>query len=278
MRRTGGEGNAGFGTVVSARDLSIEYHSITTKSRHVAVRGVSFDLFDGEVLGIIGEAGSGKSTLATAVAGLADTGSPEDGVPSICGGTLSVFDTELRDIGSRTRNRLTMRIGYLPQDGAQQLNSRLTVAENVAEPIFLRDRRFDLRVAGQSVATLIDAVHLPLSILGLQPFELSSAQRQRVALARALILEPGLLVADEPIRGADIMIRHDVLDVIPELQAERGFSAIVVSSELAMVTEVARRIAVLHEGVIVGIGSLESLLAAPEHPYLKSLAKAVQEQ
>lgn len=270
--------NGGYGTVVSARDLSIEYRSVTSKSRHIAVRGVSFDLFDGEVLGVIGDSGAGKSTLARTIAGLADTGSPDDGVPSICGGTVSVFDTELRDIGKRSRSRLTARIGYLAEDGAQRLNSRLTVAENVAEPIYLRDRRFDTREAGQAVATLIDAVHLPLSILGRLPYELSSGQRQRVALARALILEPGLLIADEPIRGVDIMVRHDVLNVIPELRRSRGFSAIVVSSELAVLTQVAQRIAVLHDGVIVGIGPLDALVAAPEHPYLKSLARAVRDE
>ena len=267
-----------YGTAVSARDLSIEYRSLNTKSRHLAVKGISFDLFDGEVLGVIGDSGSGKSTLAATVAGLAGTGLPGDGIPTICGGNVSVFDTELRGISSRERDLLTLRVGYLAQDGAQQLNSRLTVAENVAEPIYLRDRRFDTRVAGQAVATLVDAVHLPLSILERQPWELSSGQRQRVALARSLILEPSLLVADEPIRGVDIMVRHDVLEVIPELQSERGFSAIVVSSDLTMITEVAKRIAVLQDGIIVGIGTLESLISAPVHPYLKSLARTVNGQ
>lgn len=268
----------GYGTVVSARDVSIEYRAVNTKSRHVAVKGVSFDLFDGEVLGIIGDSGAGKSTLAATIAGLAGTGAPGDGIPDISGGTLSVFDVDLRGISSRRREKLTLRIGYLPQDGAQELNSRLTVAENVAEPIFLRDRRFDTREAGQAAATLVDAVHLPLSILGRLPHELSSGQRQRVALARALILEPDLLVADEPIRGVDITVRHDVLNVIPELQRSRGFSAIVVSGELAVVTQVAKRIAVLQDGVVIGIGSLASLVAAPEHPYLKALARTVIEQ
>lgn len=272
--RTRGE----YGTVVSARDLSIEYRSIDAKSRHVAVRGVSFDLLQGEVLGVIGLSGSGKSTLAMTIAGVAGSGSASEGIPRICGGELSVFDTGMRGIGHRAKDRLTLKVGYLAQDGAQSLSSRLTVAENVAEPIYLRDRRFSTRDAADAVATLIDAVHLPLSIMTRQPFELSSGQRQRVALARALILEPQLLVADEPIRGVDITVRHDVLDVIPELQEDRGFSAIVVSSELEVVTQVAPRIAVLHDGVIVGIGSLAELTAMPEHPYLKALARAVAMQ
>jgi ABC-type glutathione transport system ATPase component len=267
-----------YGTAVSARDLSIEYRSMDSKARHVAVRGVSFDLMAGEVLGVIGLSGSGKSTLAKTIAGYAGARGTADGTPRICGGELAVFDRGIRHLRRRDRERLMLEVGYLAQDGALALSSRLTVAENVAEPIYLRDRRFSTRDAADAVATLIDAVHLPLSIMARQPFELSSGQRQRVALARALILEPSLLVADEPIRGVDITVRHDVLDVIPELQEARGFSAIVVSSDLEVVAQVAPRIAVLHEGGIVGLGSLAELIASPEHPYLKSLARAVESQ
>lgn len=264
-----------YGTAITAADLSIEYRSATASSRHVAVNGVTFELRAGQVLGIIGESGSGKSTLAMALAGLADLRPVEEGAPQICGGSLTVLGTPVRRIHTKARRLLTLRVGYLPQDAAQRLNSARTVAENVVEPIYLRDRRFDPQEAGQMAATLIDAVHLPLSVLGLMPYELSSGQQQRVALARSLILEPELLVADEPIRGVDIMVRHDVLNVIPELQAERGFSAVVVSSDLSVVVEVAQRIAVMQNGMIIGLGTLEELVAAPEHPYLKGLARAL---
>ena len=265
-----------YGTVITAHDLSIEYRSATASSRHVAVNGVTFELRAGQVLGIIGASGSGKSTLAMALAGLADVRPVDDGAPQICGGSLTVLGTPLRRLGKKARRLLTLRVGYLPQDAAQRLNPGLTVAENVAEPIFLRDRRFDQNEAGKLVATLIDAVHLPLSVLGVMTYELSSGQLQRVALARSLVLDPELLVADEPIRGVDIMVRHDVLNVIPELQAARGFSAIVVSSDLSVVEDVAQRIAVLQDGVIVGLGTLEELVNAPEHPYLKGLARALE--
>jgi len=264
-----------YGTVISADDLSIDYRSATASSRLVAVNGVTFELLAGEVLGVIGESGSGKSTLAMALAGLADVRPVDDGAPQICGGALMVLGTPMRRLGNKARRRLLQRVGYLPQDAAQRLNPGLSVAENVAEPIFLRDRRFDQSEAGKMVATLIDAVHLPLSVLELMTYELSSGQLQRVALARSLILDPELLVADEPIRGVDIMVRHDVLNVIPELQAERGFSAVVVSSDLSVVEDVAQRIAVLQDGVIIGLGTLEELVAAPEHPYLKGLARAL---
>ena len=272
--------SAGYGTVVSARDLSIAYAATAARTRYVAVRGVSFDLFPGEVLGVVGDAGSGKSTLAKCIAGVIQRSSrhrdrPQTSgeAPHISGGELTVFN---RGVRSRSLNRrLAARIGYLGQDGANDLDSRLTVAENIAEPIFLRDHRADVPEAAKTAAILVDAVHLSLSTLEKRPWELSSGQRQRVALARALVLDPELLVADEPIRGIDVSIRENVLTMIPELQAARDLTAIVISSDLRVVQTIAARVAVLHHGIIVGIGALDELIAHPDHPYLRALARAI---
>ena len=261
---------------VSAHDLSVHYRSRNSASYTVAVNGVSYDIREGEVLGVVGESGAGKSTLALAVAAQCGRGHLDDGIAEICGGSLSVYGTQVRGIGARQRSRLTLRVGYLPQDGAVRLDPRLTVAENVAEPIFQRDRRFDQYEAADAVAALIDSVHLSLSMMTRMPYELSSGQRQRVALARALILEPTLLVADEPTRGVDATVRTGVLDVIRDLQSQRGFSALVVSSELGVVERIADRVAVLHHGIMIGLGTLDSVLDAPAHPYLKGLAAARQ--
>ena len=261
---------------VSVNDLSVHYRSRDSASYTLAVNGVTFDIREGEVLGVIGESGAGKSTLALAVAARSGLGHQDDGIPEICGGSVSVYGTQVRGISARRRNRLTLRVGYLPQDGAVRLDPRLTVAENVAEPIFQRDRRFDQYEAADAVASLIDAVRLSLSMMNRMPYELSSGQRQRVALARALILEPSLLVADEPTRGVDATIRTGVLDIIRDLQTERGFSALVVSSDLGVVDRIADRVAVLHHGIMIGLGTLDSVLDAPAHPYLKGLAAARQ--
>jgi len=113
---------------------------------------------------------------------------------------------------------------------------------------------------------------LPLGLMSRYPFELSSGQRQRVALARALVLEPKLLVADEPTRGVDVTARRGVLDVLTELKQERGFSALIVSSDLAVVSRVAHRTLVLDGGGIVGLGEIDEVLADPVDPYLKALA------
>jgi peptide/nickel transport system ATP-binding protein len=260
--------------VVAARDLSIHYRSRDALSYHLAVDGVSFDIRPGDVLGVVGESGSGKSTLALTLAAMADRITPEEGSPEICGGSLHVYGTDMRALSRRRRDRLTLVTGYLAQDAAVRLNPQLTVGENVAEPIFQRDRRFNQRVAAEAVATLVDSVRLPLSMLERYPFELSSGQRQRVALARALILEPTFLVADEPTRGVDATVREGVIGVMRELQEQRRFAAVVVSSDLDVVAALTNRVAVLDRGVLIGIGDMDELLARPQHPYLRSLAAA----
>lgn len=269
MARTGD-----FTEVVTARDVSVHYRSTRIPTEVVAVRGLSFDIARGEIMGMVGESGSGKSTLAMAIAGIAGEGGPGSGIPKISGGSLTVLGHPMRRIGRRERDRVTLRVGYLAQDAAANLNSDFTVAENVAEPIYLRDRRFSTREASDAVAYLIDAFRLPLSVMNRMPWELSSGQRQRVALARALVLEPVLLVADEPTRGIDVGVRDGVLDALRDLQADREFSALVISSDLAVATSIASRLAVMQGGILVGLGAVDEVLDCPHHPYLKGLVKA----
>jgi peptide/nickel transport system ATP-binding protein len=259
---------------VSADDLSIRYPGSRSLSRHQAVDGVTFEIPQGEILAVIGESGSGKSSLARAVAALAGTGGPN---PVISGGTLTVLGTPVRDISQRKRDRLSLRIGYVPQDAGAALDGRLTVGENVAEPIYSRDDNFDQLEAGIAVATVIDAVRLPLTAMNSYPHELSRGQRQRVAIARALILEPSLLVADDPTAGIDVTVRGTILDIIADLHRDRSFSALVVSHTVSEVRRFSDRVAVMHRGVIVGIGGVDEVLDSPQHEYVSGLARALND-
>lgn len=260
--------------IVVADDLSIRYAARDVRSRFVAVSGISFTLGEGEILGIVGDSGSGKSTLTAVLALHSEGKDAASSGPQISGGSLRMFGSEVRTISRRRRDQLMLSVGYLAQDGAEHLDARLTVAENVAEPIYSRDRHFSSRDAGTAVATLVDAVRLPLGLMSSYPFELSSGQRQRVALARALILEPQLLIADEPTRGVDVTVRSGTLDVLRELRDERGFSAIIVSSDLGVIDQISERVLVLHRGCAIGLGPINGVLADPIHPYLKALAGA----
>ena len=254
---------------VLADDLTLGYGD-----DDVAVSGVSFEIPVGGILGVVGEAGSGKSTLARAVAAQVQHG--EKPLPKIFGGSLKVFGQDMRQISDRKRNRLTVRIGYLPQDGGSTLEPHLTIGENVSEPIYSRDRKFDRLDAGAAVATLIDAVRLPLAVMNKFPHELSRGQRQRVALARALILEPSLLVADDPTMGVDVLVRGRILTVIADLQRERAFSALVIGHDLRELRTMTEQIAIMHGGMFVGLGQVDQVLDNPLHDYVAKLSETLR--
>jgi len=260
-------------SAVVVQDLSLRYPSENPDTRSVAVNGVSFTIEPGEVLAVVGETGSGKSTLARAIALEADLSAADS--PVISGGALTVLGTQVRGISARKRDRLQMQVGYLRQEAGDFLEPRLTVGENVAEPIFSRDRRFDQDEAGYAVATLIDAVRLPLGTMNKYPHELSKGQRQRVAIAKALILEPTLLIADDPTAGIDVTVRSAVLDILVHLQKQRAFSALIVTADLAEVRRVSTQVAIMHGGIFVGLGQLEEVLADPRHPYVAGLARSL---
>jgi ABC-type dipeptide/oligopeptide/nickel transport system ATPase component len=259
--------------MVSARDLSVRYNSSSPEARAVALDGVTFDLAPGEVLAVVGESGSGKSTLARAVA--LDVDRLDDSTPRISGGELMVLGSRVRGISPRSRGRLGLYVGFVQQEGGDRLQPRLTVGENVAEPIYARDRHFNQNDAGEAVATVIDAVRLPLTTMNKYPHELSKGQRQRVAIARAMILEPKLLVADDPTAGIDVTARRAILDIIASMQRERGFSSLIVTADLAEVRRVSTRVAIMHRGLMVAHGQLDDVLANAEHPYVKGLAKSL---
>jgi ABC-type dipeptide/oligopeptide/nickel transport system ATPase component len=253
---------------VLADDLTLGYGD-----DDVAVNGVSFSIPVGGILGVVGEAGSGKSTLARAVAAQVLHG--EKPLPKIFGGKLEVLGQDMRRISDRNRSRLTVRVGYLPQDGGSSLEPHLTIGENVSEPIYSRDKKFDRHEAGAAVATLIDAVRLPLAVMNKFPHELSRGQRQRVALARALILEPTLLVADDPTMGVDVLVRGRILTVIADLQRERAFSALVIGHDIREMRTMTERIAIMQGGMIVGLGQVDEVLENPLHPYVERLAESI---
>lgn len=260
----------------STSDLTIEYPPHGASGAFVAVHGLTLRLEPGEVLGLLGQSGSGKSTLARVLSGAAFTARGGGDVrPQITGGEATVQGYRMRGIRRRKLARLTFGVGHLAQDAAATLPSTLTVAEIVAEPVLDRDRRYDRAELETQVATMVDAVRLPLTVLTKFPYELSNGQRQRVALARALVFGPSLLIADEPTAGVDATVRDAVVDLLGELQRERAFSALVISSDLSVLRRVADRIAVLHQGILVGLGTIDEVFDDPRHPYVAGLAAAL---
>jgi len=260
---------------ITTSDLTIEYPPHGASPAFVAVHGLNLRIEAGEVVGLLGESGSGKSTIARLLSGAAFSSDGGGSRPQITGGEATVLGFGLRRISRRNLTRLTFGVGMLAQDASETLVPTMTVADIVAEPILERDRRYNQRALQSRVVTMVDAVRLPLGILGKYPYELSSGQRQRVALARALIFEPSLLIADEPTAGVDVLVRDDVIDLIGELQRERAFSALVISHDLAVLRRVANRIGVMHQGVLVALGSIDEVFDDPWHPYVAGLGEAL---
>ncbi|TAL42137.1 MAG: ABC transporter ATP-binding protein [Salinibacterium sp.] len=256
-----------------AHDLSLRYRSGNPETRGVVVNGANFEIGVGEVLAVVGETGAGKSTLAKAVALQAEL-SPEIS-PIISGGSLSVLGQNVRGISTKQRDELSISVGYLPQEAGDFLEPRFTIGENIAEPIFSRDDEFDQHEAGEYVAMLLDAVRLPMGTMNRYPHELSKGQRQRVAIARSMILEPTVFVADDPTAGIDVTVRGAILDIISSLQKERAFSALIITADLAEVRRISTRVAVMHRGIIVGIGNVDEVLADPRHPYVSGLVRSL---
>lgn len=257
---------------VVANDLSVRYRQRGSVEAARAIDGITFTIERGETLAVLGESGSGKSTLARVLAAENDLEARDS--PRITGGELRVLGTSVRRIGNRRRDRLRARIGYVPQGAGSLLVPHLTAGESIAEPIFVRDRKFDPARAGMITATLIDAVRLPMLTMNKFPYELSAGQRQRVAIARALVLEPSLLVADDPTSGVDVTARPAIIEILHELQRDLDFSAFVVTSNLHEVENLSRQVMVMCRGEIVGRGDIDEVLGNPQHPYVETLARA----
>jgi ABC-type glutathione transport system ATPase component len=263
--------DAAVPAAVTAHDLTLRYSRTGGRRAVQAVSGVSLEIAPGETLAMIGESGSGKSSLARAIAGL--TSRTIERGPVIAGGALTVLGIDVRRLRRKDDAELAMRVGYVPQDAGAVLDPHLTVGENVSLPLFERDSRLDRKIAGGIVAEAIDAMHLTLATIPKYPHELSRGQRQRVAIARALVIDPELLVADEATSGVDATVRATILGHLAEVQRHRGFAAFVVSSEIGEVRRLARRLAVMHRGELVGMGTVDEVLADGTHPYVRRLSE-----
>ncbi|UWF76650.1 MULTISPECIES: ATP-binding cassette domain-containing protein [Microbacterium] len=221
-----------------------------------AVDGVTFTLPPGDLLCVAGPTGSGKSTLVTALSGHAD------GSVKVAGGRAVVCGVDVRRPGRRLR-QLTALAGYLPQGAGAGLPPRLTVGEVIAEPITSRQRRVNARALSIRVASLLDELHLPLGAAEKFPYELSAGMRQRVAIARALMLDPHVLIADEPLANLDLEVRPVVFDAITRRREERAMAALLVTNDADFIRELDAEALILRAGHVVARGTGRNLAWTP---------------
>ena len=247
--------------LIEVNDLHVRYGD------YEAVKGVSFSLGKGEILGIVGESGSGKSTIAKTLMGL--TQSSEGSI---------AWGSGIRDRGSGKRGT---GVQMIFQDAVGSLNPRMTVRQTLREIIEFSNRRMiesghsNIQTFEQSINRLLDLVGLSRAVLDQYPREMSGGQCQRVSIARALACEPEVLIADEPVSALDVSVQARILNLLRDLRRDLGLSVLLIAHDLAVVKNVCDRICVMEHGLFVDAGDAEEVFDHPTSAYTKRLLAAV---
>lgn len=230
-----------------------EYFRIHDQLTIRAVDDISFGIRKGEVFGLVGESGCGKSTVARLISG--------------------IYRPTAGEVLFHGNPKKEMQMIF--QDSAASLNPRMTVEQIILEPLWIQGRKREAASFRQRLEALLEEVGLSVDFLGKYPGALSGGQRQRVAIARSLLLQPGLIVADEPIASLDISIQAQIVTLLQRLQKENRFSLLFIAHDLSVVRLISHRVGVMLQGKLVELADTEELFRHPMHPYTKALLSAI---
>jgi ABC-type oligopeptide transport system ATPase subunit len=257
------------------RDIRKEYvlrrgllERFTRPERRIAaVDGVSIAIPRGEIFGLVGESGSGKSTLGQIIVRLIDPSS----------GRLFYRGADVAALSPAERREFRHRTQMVFQDTNSSLNPRKRIRRALAEALRARDAptRKPASELNDEIARLMGQVGLDITLLNRFPHELSGGQRQRVGIARALAMSPELLVADEPVSSLDVSMQGQIINLLQDLNKQLGLTIVLISHDLAIVARICGGIAVMKDGKVVETGPAARVLAAPQHPYTRTLLDSI---
>ena len=260
-------------TVLTVRDLTVGYDQSDGSTLEV-VHGVSLDVRKGEIHGLIGESGSGKTQTAFAVLGLLPRGG------RVSGGTIDYEGTALQNASDRVYAGVRgKRSGYIPQEPMSNLDPSFKIGSQLVEPLRLNLGLSTKEATARSLA-LLDRVGIPnpKRTFDAYPFEVSGGMAQRVLIAGAVSTDPDLIIADEPTTALDVTVQAEVLDLLRDLQRERGMAMLLVTHNFGVVADLCDRVTVMQQGLFVESGPVRTILKNPSHPYTQSLLDAILDE
>ena len=230
-----------------------------------AVNRVSFDVFPGETLGLVGESGCGKSTLGRSILRLIEPTS----------GDVNFDNTDLRKLGKKDMREMRRDIQIIFQDPYSSLNPRLTVGDSLMEPLQVHQLYQNNTKRKQRVLELLERVNLPPEYFNRYPHEFSGGQRQRIVIARALALQPKFIICDESVSALDVSVQAQVLNLLRELQQEFKLTYIFISHDLSVIKHISDRVMVMNKGEIVETGDPDEIYFHPKNEYTKKLINSI---
>lgn len=251
--------------LLEVKNLRVEFGK-KKKDKFVAVKDVSFHIYKGETFGLVGESGSGKTTIGRAIIRLNETS----------GGEIYFKGNKINgNIDKSLDKEITKKIQMIFQDPMASLNERAKVDYIVSEGLYnMKNYSSEEERKAKVEKTLLDVGLLP-EFASRFPHEFSGGQRQRIGVARSIIMEPELIIADEPISALDVSIRAQVLNLLSQLQKEKGLTYLFIAHDLSVVRFITDRLAVIHKGQIVEMAETEKLFENPLHPYTRALLSAI---